>query len=70
MESDILIDLSKVCRHNIMRNCDIKCGICNKIFSCKKCHDEDSKKEPFKEDAHDLIEKDIKEIKCRQCDTL
>jgi len=70
MENQIEIDLNKVCRHNVRRNCDIICNICNKICSCKKCHDEESKREPSKEDIHELIEKKVKEIKCRNCDTV
>ena len=70
MESQVQIDLKKVCRHNVRRNCDIICNICNKIYSCKKCHDEDNKQESREEDIHELIEKDIKKIKCRNCDTV
>ena len=68
MEIELKIDLTKVCKHNVRRNCDIICDICKKVFSCKKCHDEQNKQESKEEDIHELIEKDLKEIKCRLCD--
>ena len=70
MESQIHFDLAKVCRHNVRRNCDIICNICNKVFPCKKCHDEDTKQEAREEDIHELTEKEIIEIKCRKCGSI
>ena len=45
MESQIEVDLTKVCRHNIRINCDVKCNKCEKIYPCKLCHDEENKQE-------------------------
>jgi hypothetical protein len=68
MESQIEVDLTKVCRHNSRTNCDFKCNKCEKIYPCKLCHDEESKQERDLDLKHELILKDIKEIKCRRCD--
>ena len=57
------------CRHNNRINCRYVCNICKESWPCKLCHDEEYM-QPNKEDAHELIFKDVKEIKCRQCDTI
>ena len=68
MESEVEIDLTKVCRHNIRRNCDLRCIKCKKLYPCKACHDEAENSiymDPWLK--HELKMKDMKEIKCRRC---
>ena len=41
MESELNIDLTKVCRHNNRYNYECKCSKCKKFYPCRACHDEE-----------------------------
>ena len=68
MESELEFDLTKGCKHKIRKNCDLKCSKCEKFYPCRYCHDEDENMRQRDPDLkHEMIMKDIKEIKCRRC---
>ena len=47
------------CEHYV-RKCSFLAPCCNKIYSCRFCHDEAEK-------SHELDRKNVQQIKCNQC---
>jgi RING finger/CHY zinc finger protein 1 len=66
VEDDVSDDNKYGCKHYV-RKCQIISPCCNKVFTCRLCHDESMYSNNLSDDAHKINRFDIKRIICLIC---
>ncbi|XP_051118920.1 E3 ubiquitin-protein ligase MIEL1-like [Andrographis paniculata] len=56
------------CKH-YRRRCRIRAPCCDKIFTCRHCHNEATISLSNPEENHELVRHDVKQVVCDVCDT-
>lgn len=51
------------------RRCRIRAPCCNRLFTCRHCHNETMSSLSNPKEQHELVRRDVKQVVCAVCDT-